>query len=170
MGDTNLQAEKISLLARDLAMFPESQDSVLASYGLTTEHLPSLENNPIFQASTNHALQQLLEDQLYPQRLKLAAKASVLAEKLLGEAITGVMDHQNSIKVLDFAAKVANMEPPKVTKATNTNNNASIPAALDPTAYRGATSVLSDDELGIFETILGKMQAQALNTAQNNEK
>lgn len=168
--NTDLQAEKLALLARDLTLFPESMESVLASYGLTQAHLPALENNPVFQAACTHALQQLQDDPLYPQRLKIAARASVLAEKLLGEAISGLMDHQNSIKTLEFAAKVSNMEPPKVTKATNTNNNASIPAALDPTSYRNATSTLSDDELTIFEQILGKMQAKTLEDSQNNEK
>jgi len=160
--NTDLQAEKLALLARDLTLFPESTDSVLASYKLTHEHLASLENNPIFQAACNHALQQLQDDPLYPQRLRIAAKASVLADKLLGEAISGTMDHQNSIKILEFSAKVGNMEPPKVTKATNTNQNSTVPAALDPTAYRGATSTLSDDELTMFELILGKMQRGAV--------
>lgn len=166
--NTNLQAEKLSLLARDLTLFPESMDSVLAAYSMTREHLETLETNPVFQAACTHALQQLNDDPLYPQRLKLAAKASVLADKLLGEAVAGTMDHQNSIKVLEFSAKVANMEPPKVTRSTNTNQNATIPAALDPTAYRNATSTLSDDELTIFETILGKMQQTALAASQND--
>ena len=160
--NTNMQAEKLALLARDLTLFPESMDSVLAAYNLKKSHLEVLENNPIFQAATTHALQQLQDDPLFPQRLKIAAKTSVLAEKLLGEAIAGVMDHQNSIKILEFSAKVANMEPPKVTKATNTNQNATVPAALDPAAYRSATSTLSDEELTIFENILGKMQKSAL--------
>lgn len=167
--NTNLQAEKLALLARDLTLFPESMDSVLAAYELTREHLEALENNPIFQSATTHALQQLQDDPLFPQRLRLAAKTSVLAEKLLGEAISGVMDHQNSIKILEFSAKVANMEPPKVTKATNTNQNATVPAALDPTAYRNATSALSDEELTIFETILTKMQQTAIQTEQESQ-
>jgi len=159
MTTTNLQVEKISLLARDLTLFPESMDSVLAAHGLTKEHLPYLENNPVFQSSCSHALQSLADDPLYPSRLKLAAKTSVLADRLMGEAISGTMDHQNSIKVMEFAAKVANMEPPKITKANNTNSNSTVPAALDPTAYRNATATLSDDEIAIFERILSKMQS-----------
>lgn len=165
--NTNMQAEKLALLARDLTLFPESMDSVLAAHGVSKKHLEALENNPVFQAATTHALQQLADDPLYPARLRLAAKASVLSERLLGEAIAGTMDHQNSIKVLEFSAKIANMEPPKVTKATNTNQNATVPAALDPAAYRSATSTLSDEELTIFENILGKMQKSALENSND---
>lgn len=165
--NTNMQAEKLALLARDLTLFPESMDSVLAAYNLTKKSLEALENNPVFQAACTHALQQLQDDPLYPQRLKIAAKTSVLAERLLGEAIAGTMDHQNCVKVLEFSAKIANMEPPKVTKATNTNQNATVPAALDPAAYRSATSTLSDEELTIFENILGKMQKSALENSND---
>ena len=165
--NTNMQAEKLALLARDLTLFPESMDSVLAAYNLTKKSLEALENNPVFQAACTHALQQLQDDPLYPQRLKIAAKTSVLAERLLGEAIAGTMDHQNCVKVLEFSAKIANMEPPKVTKATNTNQNATIPAALDPAAYRSATSTLSDEELTIFENILSKMQKSALENSND---
>lgn len=157
--DTTLQAEKLALIARDIVLFPESLDAVLKSYNLTADHLPTLEQNPIFQAASTHALQQLVDDPLYPRRLIIAAQVSVLAEKLLGEAIAGTMDHQNSIKVVEYASKIANMEPPKVTKATNTNNNTNTPTALDPSSYRQATAALSDDELKVFEALLVKMQA-----------
>ena len=160
--NTDLQAEKLALIARDLTLFPESIDSVLAHNKLTHDALSVLESNPIFISASTHALQQLQDDPLYPQRIKLAGKASVLADKLMNEAIAGIMDHQNSIKVLEFSAKVGNMEPPKVTKATNTNQNSTIPAALDPTAYRGATAALTDDELAVFEAILSKMQRGAV--------
>ena len=159
--NTELQAEKLSLLARDLALFPESMDSVLQHYKLTHAHLAALEENPVFQAASNHALQQLVDDPLYPVRLKVAGKAAVLAERLLNEAIAGTMDHQNSIKVVEYASKIANMEPPKVTKANNTNTNSSVPAALDPTAYRQATASLTNDEIMVFEKLLSKMQQGA---------
>ncbi len=163
------QAEKVALIARDLAMFPESIDSVLACYDLRHEDLVTLEENPVFQAATTHAYQQLLDDPLYPRRLLIAGQVSVLAERLLNEAIAGTMDHQNSIKMVEYASKIANMEPPKVTKATNTNTNSTTPAALDPTAYRSATAALTTEELTVFEALLNKM-SQATAQAQHDNQ
>lgn len=159
---TNLQAEKISLLARDLTLFPESSEAVLAAYGMSKEYLSVLENNPVFQAGVTHALQQLMDDPLYGQRLTIAAKTSVLAEKLLGEAVGGLMEHGNAIKVLEFSAKIANMEPPKVTKSSTDNKNTQQTNILDPQAFKVASKDLSSDELSVLEALLAKMGASSL--------
>jgi hypothetical protein len=163
---TNIQAEKLALLARDLTLFPESRDSILAEYGLTTDHLTTLEENPIFQTATNHALQQLQDDPIYPQRLKIAAKTSVLAERLLNEAICGTMEHGNSIKVLEFSSKIANMEPPKVTRAQLTSNTSITSSGIDTSLFREAAKTLSTEELTTLDALVTKMNAQPSDTAE----
>lgn len=157
-----LQAEALSLLARDLTLFPDDAAGVLASYKIDPAMLPQLEANPVFQASAQHAMQQLLDDPLYSRRLLMAAKVTVLAEKLLGEAVSGLMEHGNSIKVLEFSARIANMEPPKVTKASNDNKNTQQASILDPQMFKQASKDLSTDELQALEAIIAKMGSGSL--------
>ena len=162
--NTNMQAEKLSLLARDLTLFPESRDAVLAAHNMTSAHLTLLEENPIFQASVTHALQQLQDDPIYPQRLLLSAQTTVLAQRLLTEAIGGTMEHGNSIKVLEFSAKLANMEPPKVTRASTVNTTSIQSSGVDPSVFKAATKLLTTEELGVLDALIAKMNTPAPTT------